>query len=185
MNDTAAENLKEEGLRKFQRGDYDGALTTFETAVNAYATANNHTGQAEMYNNIGVIHRLRGQHETALQAFQSAQTHCEAAGDDNRRAQILGNLGDLYGAQGNRDQAARSYSDAAALFAQTGDRAKQSQVLRAISLMRLRQGQWLEAMMRMEESLTVNPHRGFFGSLFLGLIRFALRLFGASPSPKD
>lgn len=185
MNDATTENLKEEGLRKFQRGDYDGALTTFATAVTAYAATNNHTGQAEMYNNIGVIHRLRGQHEPALQAFQNAQTHCVAVGDDNRRAQILGNLGDLYNAQGDRDKAARSYSDAAALFAQTNDRHKQSQVLRALSLMRIRQGQWVEAMMRMEESLTVNPHRGFFGGIFLGLTRFALKLFGVNPSPKD
>jgi tetratricopeptide (TPR) repeat protein len=185
MNDTIAENLKEEGLRKFQQGDYDGALTTFEKGVTVYAAAHNHTGQAEMYNNIGVIHRLRGQHEPALQAFQNAQTHCEAAGDDNRRAQILGNLGDLYSSQGNQDEAARSYSDAAALFAQTGDRYKQSQVLRAFSLMRMRQGQWLEAMMRMEESLTVNPHRGLFGGIFLGMIRFALKLFGVNPSQKN
>ena len=178
MNNTTADYLKEEGLQQFQRGEYDAALTTFATAVTAYAAIEDHTGQTEMYNNIGVIHRLRGQYDDALQAFESAQTHCQAAGDDNRRAQILGNLGDLYSNQGSRDQAARSYSDAAALFAQTGDHAKQSQVLRALSLMQLRQGQWLAAMMRMEESLSVNPRRGVFGGLFLGMIRFALKLFG-------
>ena len=172
------ESLKDEGLRQFQRGDYDAALATFDTAVSAFAAADNPTGQAEMYNNIGVIHRLRGHHEDALRAFDNAQTCCAATNDDNRRAQVLGNMGDLYKDQGDREQAARCYSDAAALFAQTGDRDKQSQVLRAFSLMRMRQGKWYEAMLRMKESLTVKPNRGLFGGMFLAMLRFALKLFG-------
>jgi tetratricopeptide (TPR) repeat protein len=178
MSEPTAESLKQEGLRLFQSGDYDAALTLFSQAAAAYAIATDETGQAEMHNNIGVLQRSRGRYDEAVQAFAQAQVHCAAAGDANRQGQILGNLGDLYGAKGEREAAARSYSDAAALFAQTGDPAKQSQVLRALSLMRLRQGYWLEAMMRMEESLSLKPHRGFFGGLFLGMVRFALKLFG-------
>ena len=178
MEAVKPEDLKTEGLSQFQRGEYEAALETFGTAVSAFAAEDNPTGQAEMYNNIGVIHRLRGRHEAALQAFDSAQTFCAAAGDDNRRAQVLGNMGDLYKGLGDREQAARCYSDAAALFAQTHDRDKQSQVLRALSLMRMQQGNWLEAMLRMKDSLTVKPHRGLFGGIFLGMLRFALKLFG-------
>lgn len=178
MGETTADNLKQEGLRLFQRGDYDTALETFHKAAAAYATNGDATGQAEMYNNIGVIQRSRGRYDEAMQAFQQALTHCAVAQDINRQAQILGNQGDLYSAQGERDKAAHSYSDAAALFAQTDDSARQSQVLRALSLLRLRQGHWLEAMMRMEESLSVKPRRGMFDGLFLGMIHFALKLFG-------
>jgi tetratricopeptide (TPR) repeat protein len=178
MSDPTAEHLKQEGLRLFQRGDYDAALDTFHKAAAAYAANDDETGQTEMYNNIGVIQRSRGRYDEAMQAFQQAISRCAAAKDANRQGQILGNLGDLYRDQGKPDEAARSYSDAAALFAQTNDPAKQSQVLRALSLMRLRQGNWVEAMLRMEESLTVNPRRGLFGGLFLGMVRFALKLFG-------
>jgi tetratricopeptide (TPR) repeat protein len=178
MGETTADNLKQEGLRLFQRGDYDGALASFQAAAAAYAAAEDETGQAEMYNNIGVIERSRGRYAEAMQAFERAQAHCTTQGHTNCRAQILGNLGDLFSAQGERDKAAYSYSDAADLFAQTNDPAKQSQVLRALSLLRLRQGHWLEAMMRMEESLSVKPRRGMFDGLFLGMIRFALKLFG-------
>ncbi|MCA9873779.1 MAG: tetratricopeptide repeat protein [Anaerolineales bacterium] len=179
MEAVTAESLKDEGLHQFQRGEYETALETFDTAVSAFAAADNLTGQVEMYNNIGVIHRLRGHYDEALQALDKAQALCDTAGDDNRRAQVLGNMGDLYKDRGDRDQAARCYSDAAALFAQTGDRDKQSQVLRALSLMRMRQGSWYEAMLRMQESLTIKPQRGLFGGLFLVMLRFALRLFGA------
>ncbi|HUM71194.1 MAG TPA: hypothetical protein PLK31_20370, partial [Chloroflexota bacterium] len=64
-------------------------------------------------------------------------------------------------------------------FAQLNQRQKQSQVLRTYSLMRLKQGQWLEAMMRMEESLAVRPRLGPLRWTFRALLRFTLSLFGA------
>ncbi len=175
---TDPDGLKEEGLKQFQRGELDNAVATFETAVSAYAAEQNPVGQAEMLNNIGVIHRMRGNNEEALEALTTADTLCQQAEDVNRRAQVLGNLGDLYVNLKDQETAARYYSDAAEIFAQCGDPQKQSQVLKALSLMRLRQGQWLPAMMHMESSLTVKPRRGLFGGIFLGMIRFALSLFG-------
>lgn len=174
-----ADELKEEGLRLFQAGDYEGALAQFETAVSAFAAANNLTGQAEMWNNIGVIQRMRGKRDLALPALTQAADAFAQLGDANRQAQALGNLGDLHGFGKKPEEAARCYSDAAALFAQDGDRDKQAQVLRALSLLRLRQGKVMQAMMHMEESLTANPHAGFFGGIFRGLLRFALKLMGA------
>jgi tetratricopeptide (TPR) repeat protein len=173
-----ADALKEEGLKQFQRGEVDKAVATFETAVSAYTAAQNPTGQAEMLNNIGVIQRMQGNHEESLQAFTTAETLCQQTDDVNRRAQVLGNMGDLYAAMGDKETAARHYSDAAELFAQCGDAKKQSQVLKALSLLRLRQGQWMMAMMYMEASLRTKPRRGLFGSLFLGMLRFATSLFG-------
>lgn len=175
---TNPDELKEEGLAQFKRGELDNAVATFETAVSAYAAAQNSVGQAEMLNNIGVIQRMRGRNEESLEAFTTADTLCQKTDDINRRAQVLGNMGDLYAGMGDKEAAARYYSDAAELFAQCDDKQKQSQVLKAISLMRLRQGQWMSAMMHMESSLAVKPRRGLFGSLFLGMIRFALGLFG-------
>ena len=175
---TDPDSLKEEGLKQFQRGELDNALATFETAVSAYAAAQNSVGQAEMLNNIGVLQRMRGQHEESLAAFTTAGALCQQTDDINRRAQVLGNMGDLYAGMGDKETAARYYSDAAELFAQCDDKQKQSQVLKALSLLQLRQGQWLAAMTHMESSLAVRPRRGVFGSLFLGMIRFALGLFG-------
>lgn len=173
-----ADRLKEEGLKQFQRGELDKAMATFETAVSQYAVAQNPGGQAEMLNNIGVIQRMQGNHEESLAAFTSAETLCQQTDDVNRRAQVLGNMGDLYAGMDDKEAAAGYYSDAAALFAQCGDPQKQSQVLKALSLMRLRQGKWMMAMMYMESSLSTKPRRGLFGSLFLGMLRFATSLFG-------
>lgn len=170
------EALKEEGLQLFQQGRYDQALAKFETAVSLYTSTHNKTGQAEMFNNIGVIYRFQRKYDEAIQVLTQAQTLFTQLGDTNRQAQALGNLADLYQATRNRTEAARCYSDAAALFAQTGDRLRQSQVLRALSLMRLRQGQWVEAMMRMEESLKIRPSWNPAQWVFRWMLRFALRL---------
>lgn len=171
------EEHKAEGLRLFQAGAYDEAVAAFEAAKTAYADADDAAGQGEMLNNIGVIRRLQGKRELAQSALTEAITLFVQAGDRNRQAQALGNLGDVYATK-DRVEAARCYSDAAQLFAEDGDREKQSQVLRALSLMRLRQGRFLDAMMRMEESLSMRSRLGPFPWLFRGMLRFALKLFG-------
>lgn len=170
------DQLKEEGLQKFQRGAYDEALMAFETAVSLYAAAENHIGQAEMLNNIGVIQRSRQNLDAAVTALQQAEAIFAQIGDDERQGMALGNLGDLYAAKKDQTAAARSYSDASELLAKANARGKQSQVLRALSLMRLRQGQWLQALIHMEESLTVRPRIGPGSWLFRVMLRFGLRL---------
>lgn len=177
MSDSTAADLQEKGLALFRRGEHAKALETFKVAADAYAAAEDSSGEGEMLNNIGVIYRLQGNTSDALAVFKEAETifHDLAAWD--QKGQVLGNLGDLHAANRNRDEAARCYSDAAALFAGAGEPEKQSQVLRALSLLRLRQGSWLEAMMRMEESLSCRPRISLPQRMFRGILRFALNLF--------
>jgi tetratricopeptide (TPR) repeat protein len=170
------DQLKEEGLQQFQRGAYDEALQLFETAVSLYRSQNNPLGQAEMLNNIGVIHRLRRSYDQAIPVLNEAQTLFAQLGDQDRQGQTLGNLGDLYAAKRDRNEAARCYSNATDLLAQANQPARQSQVLRAFSLMRLRQGQWLEAMIHMESSLRVRPRLDPARWIFRALLRFVLSL---------
>lgn len=167
-------------MQQFQRGEYERALGTFETAVDAYAAQDDVLGQAEMLNNIGVVHRTQRDYEAAHAALKKAATLFAHQGDLNRQAQTLGNMADLFAAEGNRETAARYYSDASELFAREGDGEKQGDVLRALSLMRLQQGQWLESLQLMEKSLSVRSRIGVGGRLFRALLRFALRLLTGS-----
>lgn len=179
MMELSADQLKAQGMQLFQQKRYDQALQVFETAVTAYTHEHHDHGRAEMLNNIGVIQRLKGNPKAAITALTEAGEIFSQLGDTDNQAQTLGNLADLYAVTGQQDDAARCYGEASALFAQANDREKQSQVLRAYSLMRLRQGQWLEAMMRMEESLSVKPRLGPLRWFYRGMLRFALGLFGA------
>jgi tetratricopeptide (TPR) repeat protein len=170
--------LKEEGLALFNQGAYEDALGRFEAAAAAFAQAGEAAGQAEMLNNIGVVHRFRGNWQAAAEALTKAVRAFAEAGDVNRQGQALGNLGDLYAGKGEREQAARCYSEAAALFAQTKDGEKQSMVLRALSLLRLRQRRIFEAISYMEQSIRVHPRPGMGQRLLRFLIRFMFRVQG-------
>jgi len=179
MDEKTADQLKAQGLHLFEQGKRDEALAVFETAVTAYAHEGNEDGRAEMLNNIGVIQRVKGNSQAAISALTEAGEIFSQIGNTDKQAQTLANLADLYAFTKHQDDAARCYSEAAALFAQIGQRENQSQVLRTYSLMRLRQGQWLEALMRMEESLSVKPHLGPLRWTFRSLLRFTLGLLGA------
>jgi tetratricopeptide (TPR) repeat protein len=116
--------------------------------------------------------------DTAVTTLNQAATLFAQIGDNTRRAQTLGNLGDIYAQQKKYTEAARHYSDAAAQFAQSNEKENQAQVLRALSLMELRRGHWLAAIMRMEESLQARPRLSFPQRIFKWLLRFANRLLG-------
>lgn len=177
-NSPSPQDLKEEGLRLFQQGKRSEALAVFEQAAAGFAAQEDVVSQAEMLNNIGVIQRVQGQMEAAVATLTQAADLFNQIGDASRHAQTLGNLGDLYAGQKNYTEAARHYSNAAAQFAQSNEKEKQAQVLRALSLMELRRGQWLAAIMRMEESLQARPRLSLPQRLFKWLLRFANRLLG-------
>jgi tetratricopeptide (TPR) repeat protein len=179
MTTSDAEALKEEGLGLFKGGDYDRALAKFELSADAFAAVEDELGQAEMLNNIGVIHRLRGRPQAAVTVLDNAEKIFARLDEKNQLGQVLANLGDVHAANRDKAAAARCYSEAAATFAKDDDVEKQSQVLRALSLMRLRQGRWLGAMMHMEESLRVRPRISLPQRLFRGLLRFVLSLLAS------
>ncbi|MFW5942241.1 MAG: tetratricopeptide repeat protein [bacterium] len=173
-----SDELKEEGLALFRRGMHDEALAKFEAAASAYAESGDEAARGEMLNNIGVVQRVRQNWEAAEDAFCDAIDLFEKSGDDHRRAQSLGNLGDLYAFQGQPETAAHYYSEAVELMAASGDREKQAQLLRALSLLRLRQRRFVEAMGLMEQSLQTRPRLNIFQRFFLFLIGIVHRLLG-------
>jgi tetratricopeptide (TPR) repeat protein len=170
------EQLKGEALSLFERRAYDEALLKFEAAAAAFADEDNSLGQAEMLNNIGVIHRLRRNWSAAAEALLQAERAFGQAGDESNQAQVLGNLGDLAAAHGEPEQAGRYYSDAAERFAAVGDGERQSQVLRAFSLLQLRRRSWFGAMDLMAKSIRARPHPTLPQRFFSLLLRLALRL---------
>jgi tetratricopeptide (TPR) repeat protein len=175
---SSGEEAKAAGLRYFQQKQHKAALEQFAIAEKAFAATGNGHGRAEMLNNIGVIYRMQRRYVDAQGVLETAVALFAAAGDSVRQGMTLGNIGDLLAAQKKREEAARAYSDAAELFARANAPVGQSRVLRALSLLRLRQGQFLAAMVHMEQSLRVKPRRGPLGWLFLQMLRLALGILG-------
>jgi tetratricopeptide (TPR) repeat protein len=173
-----SDQLKEEGLALFRRGRHDEALSKFEAAAHAYAAEGDDIGRGEALNNVGVVQRVRQEWGASEQALKEAIELFALAGEDNRHGQALGNLGDFYAFRGEHDKAAGYYSDGAELLARSGDHERQALVLRALSLLRLRQRRFIEAVVLMEQSLEVRPRLNPFKRIFLWLIHTTRRLMG-------
>ncbi|MDX1662787.1 MAG: tetratricopeptide repeat protein [Candidatus Promineifilaceae bacterium] len=178
-----ADRLLEEGMAFFRRGQRDAALEKFREAAASYAAAEDPTGQGEALNNAAVIYRLQRRWQEAADAFDRARTLFREAGEVARQGQVLGNLGDLYARRGDDEAAARLYGEGAALLAQAGEHDNQAQILRALSLLRLRQRRFLEAMMLMDASLEARPRLSLSQRLFRPLLSFALRLLTGGREP--
>ncbi len=88
----SAQELKEEGLRLFQEGLYEEAVTQFEKAQEMFAAEGNDVEVAEMVNNRGVIYRIQGQWDEAIAALEEAKLTVVHPGDRSREAQTLGKL---------------------------------------------------------------------------------------------
>jgi tetratricopeptide (TPR) repeat protein len=177
-----SEELKQEGLSLFRRRLYDDAVVKFNAAAAVYEEQGDGGSRLEMFNNIGVIRRLQHDWDNALSILNEAEQGFSTLGDPIRHAQVLANVGDVYADRGDREGATRYYGQSAALFAGNAgsqeERAMHSQVLRALSLLHLRQRQWLAAMNLMEQSLTARLRLDPFNWLFRALLRLVLRLSG-------
>ncbi len=172
------EELREEGRRYYQMGEYEKAIESFQQARELYAEAGDLHGVAEMLNNLGVTYRQTGQWDEALRVLGEAQRVFADLADRNGQAQVLGNLGSVYSAQGQPDRAAEHFEQAVALFRELEERALERDTLRALSRVRLRQRKWLVAIALYDSSLTCVEHPSLWDRLLHRLFDFALRLAG-------
>ena len=179
-----SDELKQQGLAWFAKGDYKAAFTTFEAAADAYGEADDPFGRAEMLNNLGILYRMRRNWTAALKHLTEARTIFADIEDVYFEAQVWANLGDLHANQKQLDKAAMAYSQASALFGRLPDpdedlRWKWGQALRAMSLIRLRQRRIMQAIAVMEQSLNARGGLDPFAWLFRAMLRLALQLMGA------
>lgn len=172
----SVEDIKSEGIRLFQKGDLEAALVQFKTAVAQSQQENDSLAEAQLQNNIGVVYRFQKNYPAAQIALEQAISLYKSHQDVKGLGQAYGNMGDLLARQRKKEEAAHYYILSANTLEDAQAYFEQSQVLRALSLHYLRQGRWIESMIRMEESLTQKPRLGIKGWVWQKVLRFALRL---------
>jgi tetratricopeptide (TPR) repeat protein len=172
--------LREEGLRHYRQGDLDEAIVCFVEAHSLYIEKGNQHGAAEMLNNLGVIYSQQERWPEAVKALKEGHQAFIVMGDADGEAQTLGNLGSLYRASGQLEKAAQHFKDALALFHQLGDSQAESTTWRALSIIRLRQRRWLEAILAYDSSLTCLKRLSLGQRLLHLLLGLPLRLLSGA-----
>ncbi|MDZ4769820.1 MAG: tetratricopeptide repeat protein [Chloroflexota bacterium] len=132
--------LQAQGIKLFQRKDYEEAARVFQQAKTAYETEGKADIAAEMQVNIGLIHTSLGEHQQALDAMQAALPVFQALDDQKRIAMVLGNMGRVYAALNDREQAYVTYRSAADIFDAIGEKKLYGETMVAIGALQMKDG---------------------------------------------
>lgn len=116
-----AELLIRRGAVQRQRGDYQGAVTSYRQAWWFCRRSRDEPGRANTLSNLGALYRLREYFFRAEVLCQGALALFEALGDTARLAQTENHLGLVYFSQGRWPEALLHLTRSKALLEQTGD----------------------------------------------------------------
>lgn len=87
------QNDFQKGVRAFENGQYEPAVTAFQAALTAFTKSNNKPGMADAYNYLGLVYQLLNQHENAEKNFKAAVPLFLETGNKSGAASGLANWG--------------------------------------------------------------------------------------------
>jgi len=89
----AAQDDYKKGDAAFKNGQYEQAISLFQSALNTYTTAKNKPGMADANNSIGLVLQVLNQHDKAVTNFQAATELYVGTGNKSGAASALANWG--------------------------------------------------------------------------------------------
>lgn len=168
--------LAEQGRQLYREGDLEEALTVLRQAHERFKEAGDQGGTAETANDIGVLYTVLRRYKEAESWLHDAQRLFVNLQDIDGEAQTLGNLGSMYQSQGDHQQAAAYLQQAADRFHLVGDDERRSATLRVLSMVRLRQFRFLQALAAFDAALACHPRPTAFHRLLRRLFAIPQRL---------
>ena len=175
VTEAELKKLAEDGKLAFEAGQYQSAVSTFETAAQGYTALGGELNAAEMKNNVSVALLQLGQAQEALEAVSGTEQVFAHAGDLKRQGMAAGNQAAALEALKRFDQALAAYERSAELFAQAGEGDLRSMVLRAAAGIRLKRGKVAEAAFNMIGSLDAKEKPSIFERLLRSILRLIQR----------
>ena len=110
------------GVTYCSTGRYDQALTHYNRALDHWRKTGNIAQQANLLNNLGVLHHLRGAYEHADMLLEEALACAEQSGYARVKVAALASIGDLYADLDSVDAALAACRQAYALAQSIDDR---------------------------------------------------------------
>jgi tetratricopeptide (TPR) repeat protein len=152
------------------------ALSHLQRAHDAFREDDNLDGIAEAANDVGVLYTVLRRYGEAEAWLREAQRRFVELEDYDGEAQTLGNLGSMYQSKGDLKEAAANLQLAADRFHLDGNNEQRSSTLKVLSLVRLRQFRFLQAVAAYEAALACHPHPTVFHRLLRRLFGLVQRL---------
>jgi tetratricopeptide (TPR) repeat protein len=152
-----AQELTDQGRLSYRQGELSEALAYLHRAHEQYRASNDTVGVAEAANDIGVLNTVMRRYDDAEQWLNDSHELFVSLQDLVGEAQTLGNLGSLAQARRDLKQAAAYLQQAADRFHLVGDDERRSATLKSLSVVRLRQLRFLQALAAYETALICLP----------------------------
>ncbi len=84
------------GLTNYGSGNNTAAFNFYSLALGTFRRENNILSQANVLNNLGVLHHQRGEYEKAVRAFDKGVECAHLGNSPRQEALLLTSLGDIY-----------------------------------------------------------------------------------------
>lgn len=100
-----ANRLLDEGVDKYNRSEWQAALTTWQQALEIFRELGDRAGEAITLGNIGIVYQASGNYPEALNYYEQSLTLKRELGDRATEALTLANIGLLFDAQAEPEMA--------------------------------------------------------------------------------
>ncbi|MBN1583232.1 MAG: tetratricopeptide repeat protein [Anaerolineae bacterium] len=169
----------EQGRLCYRQGEYQDALSHL-IAVHAHHLAEHDENlTAEVANDIGVVYTVMQRWQEAEQSLDEAYNLFTKLQDYNGEAQTLGNLGSLFRAKGDLKTAAANLQLSADRFHLVGDNERRAMTLKVLSMVRLSQFRFLQALAAYDAALACNPAPSGWQKFLRKLFAIPLRMLAS------
>jgi len=183
MTTNQAKQLHEAGVSLFKSGNPEGALQKLTEALQ-FAAANSRQ-QAEIYNDLGVVHRALENYDDAHDALDHAEDIFVELGDKKGQAQTLGNRAAILEAENLPEEAVETYKESAELFQELGESELAMYVWQAISRLRTKQKQYIAAIGAYEEGVANMPKNSLKRKILQQILKAPGALIGGGAPAGD
>jgi tetratricopeptide (TPR) repeat protein len=145
--------LLDQGRLCYQQGEYQEALSHLNAVYKHYQAENNRNLVAQVANDIGVVYTVMQRWQDAEKCLNEAHNLFTQLEDYSGEAQALGNIGSMFRARGNLKEAAANLQLSADRFHLVGDDERRAMTLRVLSMVRLSQFRFLQALAAYDAAL--------------------------------
>jgi CHAT domain-containing protein len=145
----------EEGLRSFQRGDFDQAVSSWTEASQLFKSKGMVKEQCKALIKISRAYQAIGRYNKAIQTLEVARILAEKSEDKTLIATVLGSLGNAYIATGPEDESYRYLNEGLTMARNQGDSRLSADILNNLGNLLTLQGRYSEAIGVYLESKTL------------------------------
>ena len=118
---TEADQLFDEAVQHWQRGEYPIAIEKWEAALTLYRQVGNWLGEARALNGLGGVYWSLGEYGRAIDFLEQSLTIAQEIGDRAGEGMALGNLGIVYYSLGEYGRAIDFFEQRLAIAREIGD----------------------------------------------------------------